>query len=70
MIESISKTLTPAVRAWIYRVLAAAGAIALFYGWLSGEELTVWLGLVATILGNVQAAAFTPAPEKSSPPAG
>lgn len=38
------------VRAYIYRVLLAAGAVAAFYGLMSGEELAVWGGLAATAL--------------------
>lgn len=48
------------VRAYVYRVLTGVGAIALFYGKVSGEELVVWLSLVATVLGTGLAAANTP----------
>ena len=37
------------VRAWLYRVLTAAGAIAAGYGLLSGEELALWTGFVAVL---------------------
>lgn len=36
-------------RGYLYRVLAAAGVVALSYGVLSAEEVAVWTGLVATI---------------------
>ena len=53
---------SPKVRAYIYRVLVAAGPVVLLYGLLSAEEIAVWLGLGATILspGGALAAANTP----------
>ena len=48
------------IRAYIYRVLLAAGAVAVFYGWLSSEELAVWAAVAATGLGVALAAANTP----------
>jgi hypothetical protein len=53
----------PKVRNYAYKVLAAAGPVALLYGWLSAEQIAVWLGLGATILGTpagTLAAANTP----------
>ena len=53
----------PRVRAYVYRVLAAAGPVALLYGWLSAEEIAVWLGLGSTLLATpvgALAAANTP----------
>lgn len=38
------------VRAYIYRVLLAAGAVATFYGLMTAEELAVWGGLAVTVL--------------------
>jgi len=40
------------IRAWIYNVAIAAGPIVVFYGLLSGEEVALWGGLLATILGT------------------
>jgi len=37
-------------RAYIYRVILAIGALLLFYGIISAEELAVWGGSIATIL--------------------
>jgi hypothetical protein len=53
---------SPKARAYIYRVLVAAGPVVLLYGLLSTEEIAVWLGLGATILspGGALAAANTP----------
>lgn len=38
-----------AVRGYAYRVLVAAGLVAVFYGLLTEQELAVWLGLAATV---------------------
>lgn len=48
-------------RGKLYRIATAAGAVAAVYGLASGEELAVWLGLVAAILGTGTASAYTPA---------
>ena len=53
----------PRIRAYVYRVLVAAGPVALLYGWLTAEEIAVWLGLGGTILATpagALAAANTP----------
>lgn len=47
------------VRAYAYRVLVAAGAVATFYGALTANEVTMWLG-VAAVVFNVTPAAATP----------
>ncbi|WP_217182597.1 hypothetical protein [Streptomyces sp. AC495_CC817] len=55
-----AKALPPqAVRAWAYRVLVAAGAVAVFYGLMSSQEVVVWLGLAAVVF-NATPAAATP----------
>lgn len=46
-------------RAYIYRVALAAGGVAAFYGWLSHEEVAVWGGFAATVLGTGLAAVNT-----------
>lgn len=56
--------LTPTVRAYIYRVLLAAGAVAAFYGWLSQEEILAWGGLVAVVLNILPTANTSIKPEK------
>jgi hypothetical protein len=43
------------IRAYIYRILMAGGGIAMFYGILSNEELTVWLGFAAVALNVLPA---------------
>lgn len=48
-------------RGKIYRIITAAGAVALIYGWVDGRELEAWLPLAAAILGTGTASAFTPA---------
>jgi hypothetical protein len=50
----------PQVRAYIYGILVAAGAVALCYGLVTKEELAVWLGLGGSIIGNGLALANTP----------
>ena len=39
-----------AVRAYIYRVLAALSAVAILYGLLSADEVNQWLFVAATVL--------------------
>lgn len=43
---------SPKVREWIFGLLAAAGPIVAFYGYMTQEEIALWLGLGATILGT------------------
>lgn len=43
---------SPAVRLWLYRVIAAAGPLVVFYGLATSEEVALWLGLGATVLGT------------------
>lgn len=50
----------PAIRAYIYGILAAAGAVALVYGLVTEEQLVVWLALGAAVLGNGLALVNTP----------
>lgn len=52
--------LTRKTRAYIYRVTLAAGVVAAFYGLLTHEEVAVWSGLAATVLGNGLAAGNSP----------
>lgn len=56
----------PKVRAYIYGVLVAAGAVALVYGLVNVEQLGVWLALGGAVLGlsNGLALANTPTPGK------
>ena len=42
--------LNEATRAYIYRVLIAVGAVAAGYGLISGNEVALWLGVVAAVL--------------------
>jgi hypothetical protein len=43
---------SPQARLWIFRTIAAAGPLVTFYGLASAEEVALWLGLGATILGT------------------
>lgn len=45
-------------RAYIYRILIAIGALAVGYGILKADELTLWLGLATSVL-NIMPAANT-----------
>lgn len=38
------------VRAYIYRVLLSVSPLVAFYGLLTQEELTLWLGVASTVL--------------------
>lgn len=42
----------PELRAWLYRVLAAAGPIVVFYGLMTAEEAALWIGLGGTVLAT------------------
>ena len=53
-------------RGKLYRIAAAAGVVAAFYGLVSDEALPLLLGLVGTILGNGVASAYTPATSRAS----
>lgn len=46
-------------RAWAYRVILAAGSLALVYGLASDEEVVAWTGFAAALLGNGVAAGHT-----------
>lgn len=48
MLDRIPET----TRKWIYNVLIAAGPIITFYGLATSEEVALWIGLGATILGT------------------
>ena len=58
----------PKVRAYIYGILVAAGAVALVYGLVNVEQLGVWLALGGAVLGlsNGLALANTPSTGKHS----
>ena len=54
--------LSEEVRGYIYRILTVVGAVLIFYGLFSQEELALWLGVAATILqtgGNALASLNT-----------
>lgn len=38
------------IRAYIYRVLLAISPVVAFYGLLTQEEVTLWLGVASTVL--------------------
>jgi membrane protein implicated in regulation of membrane protease activity len=43
------------VRAYIYRILVAAGAVATSAGIITGDDIMVWLGLAAAVLNIMPA---------------
>ena len=43
------------VRAYIYRVLLAVSPLVAFYGFLTQEEVTLWLGVASTVLNVLPA---------------
>lgn len=51
---------SPRARAYVYRILLAVGALALFYGYVTAEALPLWLALAAELLGTGLALANTP----------
>ena len=64
--EAVAKerdVLSPRTRAYIYRVATAAGAVAVLYGFLSGEELGVWLSLGGVVLGTTSELAHANVPK-------
>lgn len=46
------------VRAYLYGVMVAAGAVALVYGLVNAEQLGVWLALGGAVLGVSNAVAY------------
>ncbi|WP_219816985.1 hypothetical protein [Arthrobacter sp. GMC3] len=46
-------------RRYVYGIVAALGALALFYGLVTAESLPLWLALTAAVLGNGLAFANT-----------
>lgn len=43
------------VRAYIYRVLLSISPLVAFYGFLTQEEITLWLGVASTVLNILPA---------------
>jgi hypothetical protein len=56
--EKLKSVFTQEVRAYIYRVLIALGAVVTFYGYMSQQEVALWLGLAIVVL-NIMPAANT-----------
>jgi hypothetical protein len=54
---------SPAVRRYLYQVLAAFGPIAVVSGWVTQDQFILWLGFAGTVLATpvgALAAANTP----------
>jgi hypothetical protein len=60
--EKIKSIFTEPVRAYIYRVLMAAGVVALVYGLLTESEIATWLGLAGAVLNILPVANTTTRP--------
>lgn len=58
--DRAAEVLTPRVRAYLYRVLTAVGAVLVLHGLVDGEHLEAYLLLAANVLGTGLAAAKTP----------
>lgn len=43
-------------RGYIYRVLVAVGVLLTGYGMITGEQLTLWLGVVTAVLNVLPSA--------------
>lgn len=43
------------IRAYIYRVLLAVSPLVAFYGYMTQEELALWLGVASTALNVLPA---------------
>lgn len=53
-------------RAYLYRVFASGGAVALFYGIASSDEIAVWSGAVATVFALPAVNTSTANPDKEN----
>lgn len=73
MREAINTILRPATRAWLYGIFAALGTVVLGYGYMTGEQVAAWLGVVSAVLsigGNVLAASMTDPKTQNGMPEG
>jgi len=50
--------ITEQVRAYIYRILTAVGTLVMGYGFITTNELALWLGLATAVL-NIMPSANT-----------
>ena len=50
--------MTEKTRAYIYRILIAVGTVAMGYGFITADQIAVWLGLATAVL-NIMPAANT-----------
>lgn len=53
------------VRAYIYRVLVAVGILLAGYGFVTGEQLALWLGLASAVLNVMPAMNTSTRPESN-----
>jgi hypothetical protein len=50
--------MTETTRAYIYRILIAVGTLAMAYGFITADQIALWLGLATAVL-NIMPAANT-----------
>jgi hypothetical protein len=50
--------MTETTRAYIYRILIALGTVAMGYGYITADQIAMWLGLATAVL-NIMPAANT-----------
>lgn len=58
----MSEYLSPAVRAYLYRIATAVAPVLVLYGVLSETEVAAFLGVLVAVLGTGTASAYTPRP--------
>lgn len=59
MVEDYDGLIPQRFRAWVYRVLGVASAVAVFYGVVAAEEAALWVSAVTALVGNGLAAVNT-----------
>lgn len=52
--------LTPARRAWLYRLLTVVVPVLIAYGVVDGAQAALWVALAGAVLGTGTAALHTP----------
>ena len=58
MIAKIKGMFSVEVRGWIYRILIAVGALVAGYGFISADQLALWVGVAVAVL-NIMPTANT-----------
>lgn len=61
---------SPKVRAYLYGIMVATGALLVFRGIITAGELGLWLALGGAVLGLSNGLALANIPKKEAPPNG